>query len=96
MNEEVVREDDDRGERKEKRLLRGTVVSDKADRTITVLVERKVRHPVYGKYVRRSTKYHVHDADNHGRQGDLVAIAECRPVSKTKSWRLVDVVERAR
>ncbi len=78
-----------------RRPLRGTVVSNKMDRTVTVMVERKVRHPVYGKYVRRSTKLHVHDPDNTCRPGDMVEIRECRPLSKTKSWSLVSVVERA-
>ena len=77
------------------RTLTGRVVSDKADKTITVLVERKVKHPLYKKYVKRSTKLHVHDENNDGRIGDVVAIAESRPISKTKSWRLHEVVARA-
>lgn len=75
--------------------LVGRVVSDKMDKTVTVLVERQVKHPVYQKYIRRSTKLHVHDASNECREGDLVAIAEGRPVSKTKAWRLVKVLVRA-
>ena len=72
----------------------GQVVSDKMDKTITVLTERRVKHPVYGKYVRRSTKLHVHDENNECRIGDTVMIRECRPLSKSKSWMLVQVVER--
>jgi small subunit ribosomal protein S17 len=82
----------------EEKLVRtatGKVVSDKMDKTVTVLVERQVKHPMYGKYLRRSTKFKVHDEDNACKQGDLVTIAECRPISKNKSWRLVEVVERA-
>ena len=75
--------------------LVGRVVSDKMDKTVTVLVERQVKHAVYKKYVRRSTKLHVHDENNESREGDLVAIAEGRPVSKTKAWRLVEIIERA-
>jgi small subunit ribosomal protein S17 len=77
------------------RTLTGRVISDKMNKTITVLVERKVPHPVYGKYVRRSTKIHAHDEKNECKQGDKVMIEECRPLAKTKAWRLVKVVERA-
>jgi len=77
------------------RTVTGRVISDKMDKTITVLVERRERHPLYGKYVRRSTKLHVHDADNECGAGDLVEIQQGRPISKTKAWRLVRVVERA-
>jgi small subunit ribosomal protein S17 len=77
------------------RSVAGLVVSDKMDKTVTVLVERKVRHPVYKKYVRRSTKYHVHDENNEARIGDTVQIAECRPISKSKAWRLVEIISRA-
>ena len=76
------------------RTKTGRVVSNKMNQTITVLVERKVKHPIYGKYIRRSTKVHVHDEKNECNEGDLVAIAECRPISKTKSWRLVEVLEK--
>jgi small subunit ribosomal protein S17 len=76
------------------RTLTGQVVSDKMDKSAVVVVERKVRHPLYGKYVRRSTKLHVHDANNVCRQGDTVTIQQCRPLSKTKSWTLLEVVER--
>ncbi len=78
------------------RTLTGRVISDKMDRTITVLVERRVKHPVYEKYIRRSTKFHVHDEGNECHEGDMVAIEECRPLSKTKAWRLSRIVERAR
>jgi len=73
----------------------GTVVSDKMDKSIVVAIERRVKHPVYGKYISRTTKLHVHDADNSCRTGDRVEIAECRPISKSKSWNLVRVIERA-
>lgn len=77
------------------RTLQGRVVSDKMDKSATVMIERKVPHPLYGKYVRRSTKLHVHDENNDCKMGDTVTIEQCRPISKTKSWRLVSVVERA-
>lgn len=80
---------------KVERSVLGRVVSDKMDKTVTVLTERLVRHPLYGKYMRRSTKYHVHDESNECHVGDTVTIKECRPISKTKSWMLVTVVERA-
>tara|TARA_R110001606_G_scaffold358319_1_gene509891 strand:+ start:4302 stop:4571 length:270 start_codon:yes stop_codon:yes gene_type:complete len=73
----------------------GRVVSDKMDKTITVLIERQVKHPLYGKYMRRSTKLHVHDENNECRIGDLVTIRETRPLAKTKSWTLVQIDERA-
>ena len=73
----------------------GRVVSDKMDKSITVLIERKVPHPIYGKYVKRSTKLHAHDENNECQHGDLVSIEECRPISKSKSWRLVKILERA-
>ena len=75
-------------------VLTGRVVSDKMDKSITVLIERLVRHPLYGKQLRRSTKIKAHDEDNVCQQGDLVRIKETRPISKTKSWTLVDVVEK--
>lgn len=77
------------------RTVTGRVISDKMDKTITVLVERKVAHPLYGKYVKRSTKLHAHDEQNECNMGDTVSIEECRPISKSKSWRLVKVLERA-
>ena len=81
---------------KTRRTQVGRVVSARMDRTVTVYLERMVKHPLYGKFIRRSTKLHAHDAENECREGDWVAIEECRPLSKTKSWRLVEVVERAR
>ena len=82
-------------EQKTERMLTGKVVSNKMDKSITVLVERRVKHPVYGKYVRRSTKLHAHDESNQCGEGDVVTIKECRPISKSKSWMLVDIIERA-
>lgn len=78
-----------------KRVFTGTVVSDKMDKTIVVLVERKVRHPVYGKYVKKSMKLHAHDEKNECKIGDVVSVVECRPYSKTKTWNLVEVLERS-
>jgi small subunit ribosomal protein S17 len=75
-----------------KRILIGTVVSDKTDKTVTVKVERKVKHPLYGKIIRQSKKYHAHDEANEYRPGDTVRIEETRPISKTKSWRVLDRV----
>ncbi len=80
---------------KVERTVTGRVVSDKTDKTITVYVERLVKHSVYGKYIRRSTKFHAHDEANECKIGDLVVIAQSRPYSKTKSWKLVEIVERA-
>lgn len=77
------------------RTLLGKVVSDKMEKSITVLVERQVRHPIYKKVIKRSTKLHAHDEQGQARTGDVVTIRSCRPLSKTKSWRLVDIVERA-
>jgi len=77
------------------RTVTGRVVSNKMDKTVSVLVSRVVKHPVYGKYLRRSTKVLAHDEENACREGDVVSIAECRPYSKRKAWRLVDIVERA-
>jgi small subunit ribosomal protein S17 len=82
-------------EEKRSRTVTGRVVSNKMDKTITVLVERRVRHPVYGKYMTRSSKVHAHDADNRCAIGDLVTVAETRPMSKTKTWALVEIVESA-
>ena len=77
------------------RSLQGVVISDKMDKSITVQVERKIQHPLYKKYIRRSTKFHAHDENNDCRQGDKVVIEQCKPISKTKNWRLVEVVQRA-
>jgi small subunit ribosomal protein S17 len=82
-------------DKKAARQLTGKVVSNKMQKTITVAVERYVPHPVYGKYQRRTTQFLAHDENNESREGDLVAIEECRPLSRHKSWRLVKVVKRA-
>ncbi|PKM43183.1 MAG: 30S ribosomal protein S17 [Gammaproteobacteria bacterium HGW-Gammaproteobacteria-1] len=82
-------------ENKLTRTVTGRVTSDKMDKTITVLIERRVKHPIYGKYVKRSTKLHAHDEQNECKEGDVVTIEECRPLSKSKAWRLVKVVEKA-
>jgi small subunit ribosomal protein S17 len=79
----------------QQRTLTGKVVSNKMDKTVSVYIERKVKHPLYGKYLRRSTRIMVHDEDNTCNEGDVVSIVECQPLSKNKSWRLVEVVERA-
>ena len=76
-----------------KRILIGTVDSDKTDKTVTVLVERKVKHPLYGKIIRRSKKYHAHDEGNEFKPGDTVRIEETRPLSKTKTWKVLDRVQ---
>ncbi len=78
-----------------KRTLTGTVTSDKMDKTVTVLVERKVKHPLLGKIIRVSKKYHAHDEANECHTGDVVTIEECRPIAKTKSWRVARLVEKA-
>jgi len=80
---------------KRTRTVTGRVVSDKMDKTITVIVERKEKHPIYGKFMKRSSKLHAHDEKNECQQGDLVTIAETRPLSKNKSWALVRIEERA-
>lgn len=77
------------------RSLSGRVVSDKMDKTVTVLVERKVKHPLIGKVIRRSKKFHAHDENNECHEGDLVVIEESRPLSKTKTWRVSKIVEKA-
>ena len=79
-----------------RRTLQGRVVSDKMQKTVTVLVERQVRHGVYGKYIRRSTKFHAHDEKSEATPGDVVKIMETRPISKTKRWRLVEIIEKAK
>ena len=78
-----------------KRVLQGTVVSDKTDKTVVVLVERQVPHPLYGKIIRRSKKYHAHNEGNSAKAGDLVEIVETRPVSRTKTWAVTSVLEKA-
>lgn len=82
------------GKRAAPRSLVGRVVSNKASKTITVLVERRVEHPLYKKYVRRSSKVHAHDESGSCQEGDIVRVVECRPVSKTKAWRLDEILER--
>ena len=77
------------------RTLQGRVVSDKMDKSVTVSIERRVKHPIYGKFVRKSTKVHAHDENNECQVGDVVIVEQCRPVSKTKNWRFVKLVERA-
>ena len=77
------------------RTVQGRVVSNKMDKTITVAVERKVKHPIYGKFIKRTTKLHAHDETNQCNEGDVVTITECRPLSKSKTWMLVDVVTKS-
>lgn len=78
------------------RLVTGRVVSDKMDKSITIMVERKVAHPIYKKYVKRSTKLHVHDEENVCNVGDMVTVTSTRPISKTKCWKLVEIVDKAK
>ena len=80
---------------KQLRTVEGRVVSNKMNKTVTVLVERQVKHALYGKYLRRSTKLHAHDEENACNEGDLVRVSECRPLSKTKNWQVVEVITRA-
>ena len=82
-------------ENKTLRTVEGRVVSNKMDKTVTVLVERQVKHPLYGKYIKRSTKLHAHDTDNACNEGDVVLLTEIAPMSKTKNWRVVEVITRA-
>jgi len=77
------------------RTVQGRVLSNKMDKTVTIIIERLVKHALYGKYIRRSTKLHAHDADNACKEGDIVRVTECRPLSKTKNWRVVEIVARA-
>lgn len=81
---------------KTKRTLVGRVVSDKMQKTVTVLVERRVKHPLYDKVITRSNKYHAHDEAGEAQEGDTVEITECRPISRTKAWRISRLVEKAR
>ena len=83
------------GDTKVQRSQVGRVVSNKMDKTVTVRLERLVKHPLYGKYIRRSSKVHAHDENNDCNEGDTVRIAQTRPVSKTKAWAVIEVVERA-
>lgn len=80
---------------KTKRTLQGVVTSSACDKSATIMIERRIKHPLYGKIVKKSTKLHVHDENNECNDGDTILIEECRPMSKTKSWRLVKVVEKA-
>jgi small subunit ribosomal protein S17 len=82
-------------EKKAQRTIVGRVVSDKMDKSVSVAIERTIKHPVYGKYIRRTSKVMAHDATNECKEGDRVAIAECKPISKNKSWAVVSVIERA-
>ncbi|MBS3895498.1 30S ribosomal protein S17 [Silanimonas sp.] len=77
------------------RTVEGRVVSNKMNKTVTILVERQVKHPLYGKYIRRSTKLHAHDETNVCNEGDVVRVTECRPLSKTKNWRVVEIVSKS-
>ena len=79
-----------------RRVLQGVVVSDKADKTVTVLVERRLMHPMYKKFVKRSKRYHAHDEDNRCKVGDVVRIGECRPISKSKTWEVLSDSAAAR
>ena len=88
MNEQAT-------EQKVQRRIVGRVVSDKMDKTVSVAIERLQKHPVVGKYIRRTTKLMAHDENNECKTGDRVAISECRPIARNKSWRVVDIVERA-
>ncbi len=81
---------------KTNRTLDGRVISNKMDKTVTVLVERRVKHPLYGKFMLRSTKIHAHDEDNACSEGDVVRVEQCRPLAKTKTWRLLEILEKAR
>jgi small subunit ribosomal protein S17 len=80
---------------KRTRVVTGTVVSNKMDKTITVLLERRVKHPVYGKYITRSSKIHAHDENNQCNIGDTVTVTETRPISRTKTWKLLEVINSA-
>ena len=82
-------------ERGNRKVVTGTVVSDKMDKTITVLISRRVRHPLYKKFITRSKKYHAHDSANECGRGDVVRLMETRPMSRTKRWRVVEIVQKA-
>lgn len=77
------------------RTVEGRVVSNKMNKTVTIVVERQVKHPLYGKYIRRSTKLHAHDEANACNEGDVVRVTECAPMSKTKNWRVVEIVSKS-
>jgi small subunit ribosomal protein S17 len=78
------------------RTLQGRVISNKMDKTITVAVERTVKHPIYGKFIKRTTKLHAHDETNQCNEGDVVTVRECRPLAKSKNWMLVEIVTKAK
>jgi small subunit ribosomal protein S17 len=88
-------EENKAAEEKSRRTVIGRVVSDKMDKTVSVAIERLIKHPVYGKYIRRTSKLMAHDETNECKTGDRVTISECRPIAKNKAWRVVEVVERA-
>ena len=90
MNEEITKQTPN------KRTLNGRIVSDKMIKTVTVLVERRMKHPLYGQYITQTKKYHAHDENGEFHEGDLVEIEECRPISKTKAWRVTKLLEKAR
>lgn len=90
MSEEVKATDE-----KVRRTVVGRVVSNKMDKSVSVAIERLIKHPKYGKYIRRTSKVMAHDANNECNEGDRVAISECRPISKNKSWQVVNIIERA-
>lgn len=92
---EATEQKNEATEQKKVRTVSGRVVSNKMDKTVTILVERLQPHPLYGKYVRRSTKLHAHDENNECQEGDVILVQQCRPLSKLKSWQLVKVLERA-
>ncbi|ALQ94610.1 30S ribosomal protein S17 [Xylella fastidiosa] len=85
----------DHNERKPLRTIKGRVISNKMQKTVTVLVERQIKHALYGKYIKRSTKLHAHDADDLCNEGDVVLMTEVAPISKTKNWRVVEIVARS-
>ncbi|NOX70487.1 MAG: 30S ribosomal protein S17 [Gammaproteobacteria bacterium] len=90
MSEEVVATDE-----KSQRTVVGRVVSNKMDKSVSVAIERLIKHPMYGKYIRRTSRVMAHDANNECNEGDRVAISECRPISKNKSWTVVNIIERS-
>jgi len=95
MSEETNKDDTKAVAEKNRRKVTGRVVSDKMNKTVSVSIERLIKHPVYGKYIRRTTKVLAHDESNECKAGDRVTISECRPMSKNKAWQVVEVVERA-
>ncbi len=78
-----------------KRTVQGLVTSSAGDKSVTIMIERRIKHPMYGKFIKRSTKLHIHDEANECNKGDTILVEECRPMSKTKSWKLVKIVEKA-